>query len=108
MKAHPDFDRLMARLKTHILGDRLFPRQLANTLWALAKMGLNEDEYIEAVFEQMQRVSHAYILSQGATSRAGTPILLPVLRTPKRTQDLRGGPVRKLSSGGRGGLSMFE
>ncbi len=48
-------------LKSHIAGDRMWPRQLANTLWALAKMGLDDDEFIEPLFEQMERVRHAHL-----------------------------------------------
>ena len=58
-KGSSNFTELMGMLKSHIAGDRMWPRQLANTLWALAKMGLDDDEFIEPLFEQMERVRHA-------------------------------------------------
>ncbi len=64
IKAHPHFNELMGLLKSHILGDRMWPRQLANTLWALGKMGLDDDEFIKPLFAQMERVRHTHLTSK--------------------------------------------
>ncbi len=64
IKAHPNFDELMGMLKSHILGDRMWPRQLANTLWALGKMGLDDEEFIKPLFAQMERVRPTHLHSK--------------------------------------------
>ena len=64
--AHPHFKELRSRLKAHIVGDRLWPRQLANTLWALGKMGLDDEDFINPLFDQMEKARHAWLNLQEA------------------------------------------
>lgn len=54
--AHPLYPHLLQILKKKIVGGKMRPRQLANTFWALAKLGHDAEDVIDALLEQLQEV----------------------------------------------------
>lgn len=66
IKSHPYYEQLMETLRTHVKADRMYPRQMANTLWAFAKIDFDKDDIIDALLEQTERVRHT---SHASTSR---------------------------------------
>ncbi|CAL8461792.1 g1323 [Coccomyxa elongata] len=51
--AHPLYPHLLQILKKKIRG-KMRPRQLANTFWALAKLGHDAEDVVDALLEQLQ------------------------------------------------------
>ena len=57
LKANPHYEGLFNLLRHHVAGGRMWPRQLANTMWALGKIGFEDVDLIDGVIKCMERVS---------------------------------------------------
>ena len=62
LKANPWFDKFMHLLRNAVGAHRMWPRQLANLMWALSKIGIDDDSLIEPLMDQIVRVSCPQLL----------------------------------------------
>lgn len=72
IKSNPYYEQLMGTLKTHVKADRMYPRQMANTLWAFAKIESDKDDIIDALLEQTERVGRTSYHRTGTISACRT------------------------------------
>jgi hypothetical protein len=47
----------MGLLRTAVRNNRMWPRQLANLLWALGKIGFDDDDLVKPIMDQIAQVS---------------------------------------------------
>ena len=73
LQANPYFDKLMGLLRTAVRTNRMWPRQLANLLWALGKIGFDDDDLIKPLMDQIALVSCLQLVFREAL--LGCPVL---------------------------------
>ena len=57
LQANKYFKPLFNLLRINVAGGRMWPRQMANTLWALGKIGYDDVDLIDGVIKGIERVS---------------------------------------------------
>jgi hypothetical protein len=71
LRTNPWFDKLMLLLRNAV-GDKrnqMWPRQLANLLWALGKIGVNDDDLVEPLMEKILQVICLHLPSMEALDK---------------------------------------